>query len=581
VIDVWHPEVKSEELRSAITATFPAIERVSGDKGEKNDNEEREGDSCGLLANATVVTQAITVNAVALDADEIEGSGAIIIGEEGESGETSNTKLSDGPMMAITATAATTSSDEVATAMMLANAEPIPTTSTAAMEDDNHGNSTHYTPVELGLQVGGEIYLANEFFLFRNQDVQSTAMGGSGPGAGAGTGVSDESTSRWSFQQRSQQQQQQPTGNIHYDTDRTLKQEYIQIQEKLHKMSLNAEPSRRGQQWHHMVKLLMVGDSGTGKNAFLMRLTESSNRFVPTFIHTIGIDFKIANRTVLNPLLYPALRLPVVAAGAVAASAATAAAAATATETTTTTAGAPNVASSSVPILVPASASYQRIYEIKCQIWDTASQERFRTITTAYYRGAQGIFLFYNVTDRQSFQNVRRWMQDIQKHAGDEVVIILIGTKDDIAIDQVKREKQRRQQQRQQGNADPVEVKLRQEDEVHEKASANVENGGEHGDDNEDELESDPNLDMCQATRTVSFEEGLALAQEYRLPAFLEVSSRFDCHVHDALSTMIGHILKQRLLAEGFVPPAASHVDGGVPAPTRRGQRSGRDCVVC
>lgn len=47
------------------------------------------------------------------------------------------------------------------------------------------------------------------------------------------------------------------------------------------------------------------------------------------------------------------------------------------------------------------------------QIWDTAGQERFRTITTSYFRGAQGILLVYDVTDRQSFTSVRDWMKQI------------------------------------------------------------------------------------------------------------------------------------------------------------------------
>lgn len=70
---------------------------------------------------------------------------------------------------------------------------------------------------------------------------------------------------------------------------------------------------------------------------------------------------------------------------------------------------------------------------IKLQIWDTAGQERFRTITTAYYRGAMGILLVYDVTDDQSFSNIRNWVRSIEQHATDNVNKILIGNKSDLA----------------------------------------------------------------------------------------------------------------------------------------------------
>lgn len=74
---------------------------------------------------------------------------------------------------------------------------------------------------------------------------------------------------------------------------------------------------------------------------------------------------------------------------------------------------------------------------VKLQIWDTAGQERFRTITTAYYRGAMGILLVYDVTDEQSFQNIRNWIRNIEQHAADNVDKILIGNKCDMEADQV------------------------------------------------------------------------------------------------------------------------------------------------
>lgn len=90
------------------------------------------------------------------------------------------------------------------------------------------------------------------------------------------------------------------------------------------------------------IKLLLIGDSGVGKSCCLLRFSEDS--FTPSFITTIGIDFKI--RTI--------------------------------------------------------ELDGKRV---KLQIWDTAGQERFRTITTAYYRGAMGILLVYDVTDQRSFES--------------------------------------------------------------------------------------------------------------------------------------------------------------------------------
>jgi small GTP-binding protein len=53
---------------------------------------------------------------------------------------------------------------------------------------------------------------------------------------------------------------------------------------------------------------------------------------------------------------------------------------------------------------------------IKLQIWDTAGQERFRTITSAYYKGAQGIFIVYDILNKQSFQDIDNfWLSEIEK----------------------------------------------------------------------------------------------------------------------------------------------------------------------
>merc|ERR1711988_152850 len=122
-------------------------------------------------------------------------------------------------------------------------------------------------------------------------------------------------------------------------------------------------------QYDYLIKLLLIGDSGVGKSCLLCRYSEDI--FNSNFITTIGIDFKI--RTIELD-------------GA----------------------------------------------KIKLQIWDTAGQERFRTITQAYYRGAMGILLVYDVTDDKSFGNIRTWMRNIDQHANEAVVKILLGNKCDM-----------------------------------------------------------------------------------------------------------------------------------------------------
>jgi len=119
-----------------------------------------------------------------------------------------------------------------------------------------------------------------------------------------------------------------------------------------------------------LIKLLLIGDSGVGKSCLLLRFSEDS--FAPSFITTIGIDYKI--RTIeLDEK------------------------------------------------------------KIKLQIWDTAGQERFRTITTAYYRSAMGVLLVYDVTDDKSFANIKNWIRNIEQHASENINKVLVGNKCDLA----------------------------------------------------------------------------------------------------------------------------------------------------
>ena len=69
---------------------------------------------------------------------------------------------------------------------------------------------------------------------------------------------------------------------------------------------------------------------------------------------------------------------------------------------------------------------------IKLQIWDTAGQDRFRAITKNYYKGSHGIILLYDVTNLQSFENIKSWINQIREEASPNVVIYLVGSKIDL-----------------------------------------------------------------------------------------------------------------------------------------------------
>ena len=67
----------------------------------------------------------------------------------------------------------------------------------------------------------------------------------------------------------------------------------------------------------------------------------------------------------------------------------------------------------------------------KIQIWDTAGQERYRAITSSYYKGSHGCFIVYDITNEKTFNNVEKWYEHVQREAGQDISIILVGNKCD------------------------------------------------------------------------------------------------------------------------------------------------------
>jgi small GTP-binding protein len=76
-------------------------------------------------------------------------------------------------------------------------------------------------------------------------------------------------------------------------------------------------------------------------------------------------------------------------------------------------------------------------HRIQLQLWDTAGQELFRSVTRGYYRGSAGALLVFDLTSRDSFENIGRWLQDIRDVARSDVVALLIGNKSDLADQRV------------------------------------------------------------------------------------------------------------------------------------------------
>ena len=120
--------------------------------------------------------------------------------------------------------------------------------------------------------------------------------------------------------------------------------------------------------------VLLLGDSSVGKTCFLLRYCDKS--FQEAHLSTIGLDYRLKSMTLQNDK------------------------------------------------------------NIKLQIWDTAGQDRFRAITKNYYKGANGIILIYDVTNKQSYENVKNWLTQIKEEANPNVIIYLAGNKIDVEEEQ-------------------------------------------------------------------------------------------------------------------------------------------------
>lgn len=118
------------------------------------------------------------------------------------------------------------------------------------------------------------------------------------------------------------------------------------------------------------MKVLMLGDSNVGKSCLVLKFVDERTGLIKS-MPTIGIDFKI-KRIMLGGR------------------------------------------------------------SVRLSIFDTAGQERYRTITSSYYRGSQGIILVYDITERNSFESLRNWLEQIEQHADTSVMKVLLANKSDL-----------------------------------------------------------------------------------------------------------------------------------------------------
>lgn len=146
------------------------------------------------------------------------------------------------------------------------------------------------------------------------------------------------------------------------------------------------------QPWDYIAKLVCIGDSGTGKSSLTIRLCEG--RFSPHHDVTIGVEF--GSR--------------IVAVGPPASN---------------------STSSNPQDPAHPLGEVKQK--RMKLSLWDTAGQETYKSITRSYFRGASGALLVYDITRRSTFEHATAWLHDLRQIAEEEIVVILVGNKSDLA----------------------------------------------------------------------------------------------------------------------------------------------------
>ncbi|KAF1754427.1 hypothetical protein GCK72_020988 [Caenorhabditis remanei] len=126
----------------------------------------------------------------------------------------------------------------------------------------------------------------------------------------------------------------------------------------------------RDEEYDYLFKVVLIGDSGVGKSNLLSRFTR--NQFDLETKSTIGVEFATRSMMIEGK-------------------------------------------------------------KIKATIWDTAGQDRYRAITSAYYRGTLGALVVYDIAKHQTFENIERWLKELRNHADQQdISIMLVGNKTDL-----------------------------------------------------------------------------------------------------------------------------------------------------